>query len=287
MLKFKNKSIKTQTYIRELIHALYAKDEEVALGIIPKISVNLDWRFTLPPKHKLDAMITFLHLAAVKGLSTVVPALLAHGASPKFQSSDLKQTALHFAVRANSPNIIKLLMSHDSSLCEIQDKFGRTPLHLAAKKSSTLQCLKNMLCFRPEKLNVKDNQSATPLHFAALHNNLVGCQLLVKCGLSVHHIDHNGKKAIDWAEEGSQIQMFLREKSVPSLFDMCAVILRKNSEMSQIMDDPNQFLVHIAKDTNRAYLTHQALIQEQKHLQQAQSDMHEPQILRMLKTLNL
>ena len=74
-----------------------------------------------------DEGISPLHIAVLKGNMKIIKLLLENGANPNFQSSNLKQTPLHFAYQQNAGDeVISLLMKYNASN-NVNDKSNKKP----------------------------------------------------------------------------------------------------------------------------------------------------------------
>ncbi|KAI3900875.1 hypothetical protein MKW92_037885 [Papaver armeniacum] len=88
----------------------------------------------------------------------------------------------HFTLlqREKSLDMVKLLLKAKPDACMVQDKDGKTPLHLAAMKDR-VEIMKLLLEERPQAIHLKNNQNGeTILHFCVKSNtNLTTLKLLV------------------------------------------------------------------------------------------------------------
>lgn len=82
---------------------------------------------------------TPLHIAASKGNSAIVRALLAAGADPNLRDSALQHSALHTACLGGSAAVCKDLLQFGADV-NARAKHGWTPLHRAAAKGHTDIC---------------------------------------------------------------------------------------------------------------------------------------------------
>ncbi|MBF5059066.1 ankyrin repeat domain-containing protein [Candidatus Neptunochlamydia vexilliferae] len=121
-------------------------------------------------------------------------------------------TALHFAVHANRPEIVKLLLSRDDvkeRLVGIRDTHGQTALHWAVDKAPLEVCNLLYELMTPEQICYPMNDRLhTVLHLAAHANRPEIVKLLlsnnsVKGGL-IGLKDYNNETALDWAKHEGQ-----------------------------------------------------------------------------------
>ncbi|PMD51449.1 ankyrin [Hyaloscypha bicolor E] len=108
-------------------------------------------------------------------------------------------TLLHWAGRAGSPKILRLMLDRCRTLrLEEKDAWGWTPLLWAAYHGN-VDVLGMLIDFDANK-NVQDPDGRTPLSWAANegHADAVIC-LLAKCARRVLE-DKDGKTARDWAK---------------------------------------------------------------------------------------
>lgn len=115
---------------------------------------------------------TALHIAAQKGLSKLVEALLKNGASPNIQSgiTELK-TALHFAVENDSVDVLQVFVNHQQSNGERPDfnlktADGDSPLSRAL--ALVRKSLVPLLIAGGADVNARNGQDLTLLHQAIL-----------------------------------------------------------------------------------------------------------------------
>lgn len=115
---------------------------------------------------------TALHIAAQKGLSNLVEALLKNGASPNIQSgiTELK-TALHFAVENDSVDVLQVFVNHQQSNGERPDfnlktADGDSPLSRAL--ALVRKSLVPLLIAGGADVNARNGQDLTLLHQAIL-----------------------------------------------------------------------------------------------------------------------
>ena len=96
------------------------------------------------------------------------------------------QTALHLAVHTQQTDAIRKLLKAGATLL-ITDHKGNTPLHIAAKLSST-RALEEILRHVPlqtvlEVAKIKNNEGETCVHVAVTHGNSDALQKLQSFGV--------------------------------------------------------------------------------------------------------
>lgn len=102
----------------------------------------------------LDQYLPTLHIAALRGRTSIIPVLLDHG-----------------------------LDIHEP------DFEGRTALHLAAMNGHTEAV--RILLQRGAAINMTDSAQRTPIHWAALQQKMETLQMLIGCGADVNATDKN------------------------------------------------------------------------------------------------
>jgi ankyrin repeat protein len=91
-------------------------------------------------KIAISGNVTALMLAVSKGNIDTVKLILDNGASVNITDDD-GASALDWACMVDSPEILKLLLSHGKANLNVNNRRGFRPIHLAAM-SGTLDCLK-------------------------------------------------------------------------------------------------------------------------------------------------
>lgn len=173
--------------------ARYAKDSDV-IGDLVEYGLEIDARDDnkQTPLHKaaeysdtpevIDALLkheadpnaldesseTPLHRAARRNENLgVIQRLLSHGSDPTVLDED-EEVPLHKAARSNeNPEVVRILAaSMKEGTLDVRDRYGRTPLHLAAQDSEDVRVIDELLEAESNP-NVPDSNGQTPLHVAA------------------------------------------------------------------------------------------------------------------------
>lgn len=167
-----------------LIHTLaQSRLEEAAVFLAEFANLN----------HVNKAGLTPLHVAASQGLSNLTRALLEKGASPNMQSvvADLK-SPLHYAVEANSAEVIKAFIEHVQSADDTAEKvdfnlknaFGDSPFSLAL--SMGYNELVPLLIKGGADVNARNGQDMTLLHQAILKEDSKTAVFLLNHGADMN-----------------------------------------------------------------------------------------------------
>ncbi|ACE06575.1 hypothetical protein Aasi_1253 [Candidatus Amoebophilus asiaticus 5a2] len=122
--------------------------------------------------------VTPLHRAAAAQGDNVeiVTALLEAGAQLDVIDKD-QQTPLHYAAQNNNIKVIEKLTQYNPSLINLQDKNGKTPLHMVVSQNYNTSNVKkqiaqtiNFLIDKGARLDIEDNQGYTPLNILVTRN---------------------------------------------------------------------------------------------------------------------
>ncbi|KAK2808405.1 hypothetical protein FQN50_004790 [Emmonsiellopsis sp. PD_5] len=100
------------------------------------------------------------------------------------------RTPFHCAAAAGA-SVMKTLFNYGTDYCDSVDKFGQTPLHIAARCKQPEIC--QMLLNAGADISRRDNlHHKSPLHHAASVGSTACVECLLKAGADVTAVDHNG-----------------------------------------------------------------------------------------------
>ncbi|MFN7097869.1 MAG: ankyrin repeat domain-containing protein [Gammaproteobacteria bacterium] len=119
-----------------------------------------------------------LHLAAEKGLLSIVKYLVSNGANVNARNRR-EVTPLHFAVHEGHASIIKFLIEKGADI-EAIDIDGGTPLSWAAYVGKQVPL--KLLTQYGADIHIADNNNTTPLHWACYKDNFEMVKFLIKHG---------------------------------------------------------------------------------------------------------
>lgn len=104
-----------------------------------------------------------------------------------------KTTVLHEVVNFNI-DVLDLLLKAGANP-NVQDKYGKTPLHYVADNSGSHECDESISCLLEQgaRVDIQDNYGNTPLHYAADRGYVEGTELLVEKnqGINITNKDKN------------------------------------------------------------------------------------------------
>eukprot|EP00210_Caulerpa_lentillifera_P009480 g9040.t1 len=131
-----------------------------------------------------------LYVATDETLPDFVDILLARGANPNLQETELKWAALHKAAFHGNAAIVELLLKANAEV-DLLTSDGDTPLHVAAWKGHAHIAKLLLDAGAGKNIGRKDNQ--TPLFVAtAYHNNEVA-MVLIEAGCIINCMDRHGR----------------------------------------------------------------------------------------------
>ena len=136
---------------------------------------------------------TPLMYAAAEGQTECVKALLAAKAEVNAKEKD-GQTALMIAAREGHAECVKLLLAAGADI-NAQDKDGKTALMKAAERGHT-ECVKLLLEAKAE-VNAKEKDGWTALMFAAIKGRTKCVKTLLEAGADWQLKTHKGNRAVD------------------------------------------------------------------------------------------
>ncbi|KAF4983898.1 hypothetical protein FZEAL_774 [Fusarium zealandicum] len=169
---------------------------------------------------------TPLHLAALRGHSTVLKQLIKKGADTSIQAAG-GQTALHFAILQDHAGAQKVLIEHNPELVSVLNDMLQTPLFSAVLSGSPSSLkllfdkgadarvqdyldssllhygaimgkssLFQLLLERGADINAQNADACTPLHIAILENQTSIVRLLLNQGARADVTDNIGRTAL-------------------------------------------------------------------------------------------
>ena len=129
---------------------------------------------------------TALHLAVLQGHVDVISVLIEQGANPDIVTFN-KETLLHLAAAQGCLPVLEKLLQYPfcRSFLEAKDFQGETPLHRAARETSTSKTVR-FLIEKGADPNAKNTFGYTPLHWAAKYGHFKSLQILLSQGGDIH-----------------------------------------------------------------------------------------------------
>ncbi|KAJ7386324.1 Transient receptor putative cation channel sub A member 1 [Desmophyllum pertusum] len=128
---------------------------------------------------------SLLHMAVDSGALKLVELCLQNGSRVRYPKASDKSTAFHLACGQGSLETVKLLSSHDLTICRITliDSGGQTPLHRAAANGHVT--VVEYLLDQGASVDPPDRSRCTPLFKAAFRGRVDTVQLLLERGADV------------------------------------------------------------------------------------------------------
>lgn len=127
-----------------------------------------------------------LHFVIVEGNLEIAKLLLEHGANINYQGS-YNDTALHEAIKNRHRDITEYLINIEDINLNLQNKEGKTPLHLAVLYGYSE--IVRLLVEKKSSLDIQDKFGQTALHIAIQKNHLKSVKLLLENGANVNAKD--------------------------------------------------------------------------------------------------
>ncbi|XP_014822447.1 PREDICTED: ankycorbin isoform X1 [Poecilia mexicana] len=170
-----------------------------------------------------------LHVAAARGLTECLAAMLAHGADLSVTDAT-GFTPLHLAAKNNHLECCRRLIQ---SKCPVDpaDSSGRTALHHAAAGGNVQ--IVQLLCELKTPINQKDTDGLTPLMLSAKHGHPEVCSTLIDCGAEIKAPDNRGRTALMLAAESNSVAAV-------------EVLAQKGADLSAV-DSEGRDVVHYTK----------------------------------------
>lgn len=184
-----------------------------------------DWLITSRTLNIVDGSgNTPLHYAAEWNLKEALSSLIQKGANVNAVNSN-GESALFSAVKADSPEIIQLLVENgiitDTRSNLTRDHLGNTPLHYAVKWNS-LNAAQSIISLGFD-VNSQNLSGKTALSDSARSGKIEMTQLLIQFGANVNSADISGKTAlIDSIQSGNEemISLLLQNGANPQIQEM-------------------------------------------------------------------
>ena len=149
---------------------------------------------------------TSIHKAAGAGNIEAVKHHLATGTDVNAKKKDkFGLTPLHIAAIEGHKAILKLLIAKGANVNAKDDEFGSTPLHSAVL--NTHKEIVELLIAKGADVNAKDNNGVTPLHITAEYVHKEIAELLIAEGADVNAQRDDGETPLDWAIEFKETEI--------------------------------------------------------------------------------
>ncbi|KAF4517990.1 hypothetical protein B566_EDAN008826, partial [Ephemera danica] len=148
---------------------------------------------------------TPFYTAAYEGNIKLVKAFLGSSKSSINHQSAYGETALHTACLKNKTEVVKLLLNHDCSINEL-DRGGHTVLHHAAEGGQVF-VMEQLLKRNTSLLNMQNYIGITPLHLASAVGNIEAVEFLLNQDCSVETRSNTGNTAFHFAAERNHIKI--------------------------------------------------------------------------------
>merc|ERR1712126_36143 len=127
---------------------------------------------------------------------------------------------LHWAVRNDTIEAVKLLLNISRLDVNIVNNIGETALHWAVKFSKKIETLKLLLNVSNIDVNIVNNYGQTAWHRALIDNNIEAFKLLLNVSnIDVNVVDSRGQTALHWAVTRSieALKLLLSHPSLTAL----------------------------------------------------------------------
>jgi ankyrin repeat protein len=154
------------------------------------------------------------------GTTAIVSLLLDAGLHPqKFPARNLDRPPLHWAVGGNNPETLRLLLTQNIEIDEVDDD-GNTPLTKIT--ATTLPSIIKMLVNRGASVDITNGEQKTPLYIAVLEDNFEAVEYLLLKGANVNHQISRGSTALHlacWRNDVRTVQLLIENGANPNTAD--------------------------------------------------------------------
>ncbi|XP_076960447.1 ankyrin repeat-containing protein ITN1-like [Bidens hawaiensis] len=184
--------------------ALYTAAERGHLEVVKELLKYSD-KETLTRRSRLE--FDTLHIAASQGHHAVVKLLLDHDVSLCQVRSQGNATPLLTAASKGHTAVVQELLSKDPTLLDIPRSNGKNALHLAAR-SGHVETVKSLLEKDPHLARRSDKKGQTSLHMAVKGANSEVVKLLLEADAAIIMLpDNSGLTALHVATEKKRVAM--------------------------------------------------------------------------------
>nr|XP_046231070.1 ankycorbin isoform X2 [Scatophagus argus]XP_046231072.1 ankycorbin isoform X2 [Scatophagus argus]XP_046231073.1 ankycorbin isoform X2 [Scatophagus argus] len=170
-----------------------------------------------------------LHVAAARGQTDCLSAILAHGADLSITDAT-GFNPLHLATKNNHIECCKKLIQGKCPI-DVPDASGKAALHHAAANGN-IQIVQ-LLCELKSPINLKDADGLTPLLLSAKHAHADACNTLLDCGAEINVSDNSGRTALMLASESNAVSVV-------------EVLVQRGADLSAV-DSQGYDVLHYAK----------------------------------------
>ncbi|KAG6975574.1 hypothetical protein JG688_00002233 [Phytophthora aleatoria] len=201
-----NRVVSKQT--EELFRASETGDIQAVSDLLQDPQVDINWQCTQ------SYGATSLTAAISNGHKEIIQILLKADADLGVLKTPDRNSPLHEAASGGDLNILQLVLNkvleksgdNTTDLLNLQNQFGNTPLHNAARAGSP-GCVSHLLQ-AGAKHSIKNVNGSVPLHHACYSDkpNLEVVQLLVEAGSDVNALDEQGYSPLIVATKKNQTE---------------------------------------------------------------------------------
>jgi ankyrin repeat protein len=135
---------------------------------------------------------TPLHIAAKSSHEQVCRILLESSADCEQHTTETRSTPLHSAAETGNLAVVEILLGFNADPWA-RNRWKETPLHVASRIGHA-EIVKRLLhtSVGAATLESVKERGWRPLHEAAANNNVTICQILLKAGAGLDHLDNGG-----------------------------------------------------------------------------------------------